>query len=271
MRISVLLVCALIGCSHGAAGVPDGGGNGGAGGGTSWRPVAGASWDWQLATPIDPSAQVDVYDIDMFDNDASVIASLHAMGRRVICYVDIGSWENYRPDASQFPTSVLGAVFTGFPDENWLDIRQIDLLAPIMSARFDLAQQKGCDGIEPDNMDGYDTSAHESTGFPLSYADQLAYNRWAATQIHMRGMAAGLKNDGAQVMDMLPDVDFAVSEQAFEYDEQDEFVPFINENKPVFEAEYNLPLSSFCPLANQLNFSAILKDTALDASRQACR
>lgn len=42
-----------------------------------------------------------------------------------------------------------------------------------MQARLDLAVQKGCDGVEPDNVDGY----QNNSGFPLTAQDQLAYNR----------------------------------------------------------------------------------------------
>ena len=59
-----------------------------------WIPPANTSWDWQLNTPVDQSTDVTMYDIEMFNNDASVIASLHAKGRKVICYTDVGSWEN---------------------------------------------------------------------------------------------------------------------------------------------------------------------------------
>ena len=88
-------------------------------------------------------------------NDASVIAALHTQGRKVVCYVSVGSWEDWRPDADRFPTSVIGEDYEGWPGENWLDIRQIELLAPVMRARLDLCRVKGFDGIEPDNIDGY--------------------------------------------------------------------------------------------------------------------
>src|SRR5215212_5167822 len=66
---------------------------------TIWRPAATTSWQWQLSTPVDLSVDAAVYDIDLFDNDASVVAALHARGRRAICYMSAGSWENWRPDA----------------------------------------------------------------------------------------------------------------------------------------------------------------------------
>ena len=38
-----------------------------------------------------------------------------------------------------------------------------------------------------------------TTGFPLSGADQLRFNRWVAREVHRRGMAVALKNDPDQV------------------------------------------------------------------------
>jgi len=89
---------------------------------------------------------VQMYDIDMFDNDASVVASLHHKGRKVVCYIDVGTWENWRPDAKKFPKFVLGK-HNGWPGEKWLDIRSIDILGPIMQARMDLCQAKGFDAM----------------------------------------------------------------------------------------------------------------------------
>jgi hypothetical protein len=53
--------------------------------------------------------------------------------------------------------------------EKWLDIRRIDLLAPILRARLDLCNVKGFDAIEPDNIEIYDNN----TGFPLTYNVQF--------------------------------------------------------------------------------------------------
>lgn len=235
-----------------------------------WKPTVGMTWDWQLAVPINPTTDVQVFDIDLFDNAPAVMSDLHARGRKVICYVDLGSWEDNRADAGSFPMSVLGATYDGFPHERWLDIRRIDLLSPIVRARLDLAKSKGCDAVEPDNMDGYDTSAHESSGFPLTYADQIAYNKFVAGEAHARGMAVGLKNDINQVQDLVSTFDFHVSEQCFQYDECSDLMPFIEAGKPIFEAEYSLQLAQFCPMAETDKISAIRKKNELDAYREAC-
>src|SRR5215831_21345640 len=97
-----------------------------------WHPhPTTAPWQWQLQGRVDLSVKAPVYDIDM-DDPASVIRRIHARGARAICYVDVGSWEPYRKDAGKFPKRVLGRHFQAFPNERWLDIRQLRVLKPIM-------------------------------------------------------------------------------------------------------------------------------------------
>jgi hypothetical protein len=240
-------------------------------------------WDWQLAMPVkvNPDTSIKIYDIDMFDNEkTTTIKTLHDKGYRVICYLDVGSWENWRDDAAAFPRSLLGATYAGFPDERWLDIRDVNsvksqtgmALANILSARFNRAQTMGCDAVEPDNMDGYDKTAHEASGFPLTYEDQIYFNLWVAAQVHARGMLVGLKNDINQAHDsrIYTGFDFVVSEQCFQYNECGYFSDFLKLNKPVFLAEYRLALSKFCPKAKAQRISAIKKRPALNAIREDC-
>jgi hypothetical protein len=231
-----------------------------------WTPALNTAWQWQLTTPVDQSVNVPVYDIDGFDNTAGVVASLHAQGRKVICYVNVGTWENWRSDAGQFPSSVLGGG-NGWPGEKWLDIRQISVIGPIMQARFDMCKAKGFDAIEPDNIDGYSNS----TGFPLSYQDQINYNTLIAQQAHALGLSIGLKNDLGQVADLLPHFDWALNEQCFQYGECSALTPFIKAGKAVFEVEYGGQTSQFCSQANAMNFNAMLKNLNLDAYRVPCR
>ena len=199
-----------------------------------WQPAPGLTWQWQLSGAIDTSYDVAMYDIDLFEAPQSVIDELHAAGRVVICYFSAGSYEDWRPDAADFPAEVLGNPLEGWPGERWLDIRRIDLLGPIMQARLEMAVQKGCDGVEPDNVDGY---ANDS-GFPLTAADQLAFNRFIANEAHKRNLSVGLKNDLDQIGELVEYFDFAVNEQCHEFDECDRLQPFIDAGKPVFNAEY---------------------------------
>ncbi len=234
-----------------------------------WHPKPGLTWQWQIGNDdIDTSIEADVYDIDLYV-DQAVIDELHAKGRKVICYISVGSWEDWRPDKDQFPAEVLGKDYDGWKGERWLDIRRIDLLAPILLARLDLCQAKGFDALEPDNMEIYTND----TGFPLTYDDQLKFALWLADEAHKRGLAIGQKNASDQVKELVDIYDFAITEDYFYYNEADKMIPYIEANKPVFAAEYtDLPgdFAVFCQRAKQLNFSAILKHRGLDAWIQTC-
>lgn len=235
-----------------------------------WQPALNTSWQWQLDGAIDQTVDAQLFDLDLFDTEASLVAALHAQGRKVVCYISVGSWEEWRPDADQFPAAVIGNDYEGWPGEKWLDIRQIDQLAPIMRARFDACRAKGFDGIEPDNIEGY----ANDTGFPLTAQHQLTYNIWLANEAHARGLSIGLKNDADQVTELLPHFDWALTEDCFDQGWCHQLTPFVNAGKAVFAAEYTdtgMTTGQFCPQANALNFNGILKHRDLDAWRQACR
>lgn len=236
---------------------------------TWWRPSTGLTWQWQIGdNDIDTSIEAEVYDIDLYV-DQAIIDELHVKGRKVICYISVGSWEDWRPDKDHFPAEVLGKEYEGWAGEKWLDIRRMDLLAPILLARLDLCQAKGFDAVEPDNMEVWTND----TGFPLTYDDQLKFALWLADEAHKRRLAIGQKNASDQVKDLVNVYDFAITEDYFYYNEADAMIPYIEANKPVFAAEYtDLPgdFAKFCEQAKQLNFSAILKHRGLDAWIQTC-
>jgi len=231
-----------------------------------WQPRAGLSWQWQLSGPLDLAVPADVYDIDAVGTSAAQVASLHAAGRRAVCYVDAGSYEKGRPDAARYPAAVLGTVMDGWPDERWLDIRRWDALGPILRDRFAACRAKGFDGVEADNVDGY----AGDTGFPLTAADQLTFNRRLADLAHATGLAIGLKNDLDQAASLAPTFDFAVDEQCVQYRECDSLRVFTAAGKPVFHAEYDLTTATFCPVTRPLGFSSIRKHLSLDAWREVC-
>ncbi|MFH8726137.1 endo alpha-1,4 polygalactosaminidase [Streptomyces termitum] len=233
--------------------------------GGHWRPAPGLAWQWQLSGRLDPAVDVPVYDIDGFDHPAATVADLHRRGRKVICYLSTGAWEEFRPDAGRFPEAVLGEG-NGWEGERWLDIRRTDVLEPLMAKRLDMCRDKGFDAVEPDNMDGY----RNRTGFPLTAADQLRYHRLIARLAHDRGLAVGLKNDLDQIPQLLPHVDFAVNEQCAQYAECDRLAPFVAAGKAVFHTEYELPTARFCPHARELGLSSMLKRYELDAWRRPC-
>ncbi|MFB6872742.1 endo alpha-1,4 polygalactosaminidase [Streptomyces sp. NPDC056323] len=230
-----------------------------------WRPEPGTGWQWQLSGRLDPAVDVPVYDIDGFDHKASAVADLHRRGRKVICYLSTGAWEDFRPDAGKFPASVRGKG-NGWEGEYWLDIRRTDILEPLMERRIQMCAEKGFDAVEPDNMDGY----RNRTGFPLTAADQLRYNRLIARIAHRHGLAVGLKNDLGQIPELEPDFDFAVNEQCEQYEECEKLTPFVKAGKAVLHVEYELPLTRFCADSRRLGLSSLLKKYELGVWRQEC-
>jgi hypothetical protein len=240
-RAAVGIACALALAACGGGG----GGNEGdapaaasptatpSGGPARWTPSAGDSWHWQLKGTLDTSVDATVYDIDLFDAPQATIDALKAQGRRVVCYFSAGSSENWRSDFARFAAADMGNPLDNWPGERWLDTRSANVRA-IMQSRLDLAVSKGCDGVEPDNMDAY----QNGSGFALTAETQLDYNRFIAREAHARGLAVGLKNDTDQLAALEPEFDFAVNEQCHEFTECEGYSVFTGRGKPVFNAEY---------------------------------
>jgi hypothetical protein len=225
----------------------------------------------------------DVYDIDGFENSAATVAALHAMGKKVICYMDAGVYETYRSDASKFPAGIWGAADEGWAGSYWLDIRRINDLAPIMQARFQMCKDKGFDAIEPDEITGWSNNS----GFSLTYADQIAYNRALAGWAHAIGMSIGLKGDLEQAHDLVDDFDWTLNEECYQYNECTTISNegpgadgkdwpglqlFAQANKAVWIAEYQ-PLSAaqcVSSVANHFNTAVYTLGLPLSGGRQPC-
>ncbi len=213
-----------------------------------------------------------MYDVDLFDVSTDVIDELHAAGRIVICYFSAGSHEDWRPDEDEFPPTTLGQPLDEWPGEHWVDIRH-ERIREVMAARLDLARERGCDGVEPDNVDGY----ANDTGFPLAAEDQIDYNRWLAKESHRRELSVGLKNDLDQVDDLVGSFDWALNEECLAYDECDRLRPFVSAGKAVFHVEYVddpeqgvAKADEVCPALAGTSFSTLIKEWDLGAWGIAC-
>lgn len=237
-------------------------------------PKISDTWQWQLSGTVNESYNVKLYDIDLFDSSVNLINSLQSSNKKVICYFSAGSFENWREDAGSFPDSVIGNTLDNWAGERWLDIRSSAVLS-IMKDRLDLASEKGCDGVEMDNVDGYTNNS----GFPLTANNQLVFNKKMANESHKRGLFVALKNDGEQTEELEPFFDLVVNEQCHEYDECVDYDPFINANKPVLNAEYaenyvnntSGARDALCTTALQENIRTLVLPLNLDDSfRYSC-
>lgn len=240
-------------------------------GAVTWAPRPGQSWQWMLSS-VPTSAQlaatrgIAVWDVDGFDTSAQRVAEIHARGSGAVCYLSAGSWESWRPDAGAFPAALKGRNLDGWAGERWLDIRQRGVLQPIMASRMRMCKAKGFDAVEPDNVDGY----ANSTGFRLTGADQLGYNRMIAQTAHLLGLRVALKNDVEQVRALAPYFDFAINEECYAYNECGAYAAFRAAGKAVWIVEYSTRTTAFCPKAIAAGFDAMKKRLSLDAYRVGC-
>jgi len=123
-----------------------------------WQPAVGAQW--QIVINNNVSVDVSkgsipsspgIWDIDLFNTPKDIFDDLHSQGKKIICYFSAGSGEDWRPDYSQFAPADLGEKLGCWPGERYLNINS-DGVWKVMAGRIKLASEKGCDGIDPDNM-----------------------------------------------------------------------------------------------------------------------
>ena len=246
------------------------------------------SWQYQLSDSgsIKRVSGVNLYIIDM-DTARTALPKLKAAqpSARVICYFSAGSYERYRADddADRGANSIraadwagaLGKPLAGWPDERWLDIRSARVRS-VMARRMRFARSIGCDGVDPDNVDGYSTA----TGFPLVRADQVKYNAWLATTAHGLGLAVGLKNAVGLLPDLHPRFDFFINEECFAFQECSAY-DVVNPTKPVLGVEYcdgaaelgspTQDPACYCPQANARGWAFSVKRADLGWPGVSCK
>ena len=235
-----------------------------------WQPAPGTSWQIQFTGALDTSLDVQMYDLDLFDAPAATLQELEADGRALVCYFSAGSYEEWRDDAAAFPDEALGEPLEGWEGEWWLDIRHPEVRA-IMEVRLDEAVARGCDAVDPDNVNAY---TNES-GFPLTATEQLSYNRFLADAAHARGLAVGLKNDVEQIAELVDWFDFQLNEECASYSECGLLAPFTQAGKAAFHIEYvdawadaEALAAEVCGLGPSLD--TLIKTWDLGAERLAC-
>jgi hypothetical protein len=234
-----------------------------------WKPPAKPTWYWQLSGSVSTTKAVEIYDIDGFENTAKKVTSLHTAGKHVVCYIDVGGAEEYREDYGQFLKleeeghDVLGNYVEGWPEESWINVRELKYIEPIIRARFEMCAAKGFDAVEPDEMEAW----LNETGFSITKPEQFAYNKWIAETVHSLGMAVLQKEDGEQTVEQVPYFDGALVEECNQYGFCNEFLPYIEAGKPVLNAEYAWKTSQFCAHDKELGFMGARFNLALNGSR----
>jgi hypothetical protein len=236
-----------------------------------------------------------VISLDMIDVQTQAIARLKNAGKYIICYYSAGTSENYRSDAQSqrllAPALNLGEVQTGsggvWEGEKWLDIRgfasasssNADVIRSVMGARLDLAKSKGCDAVEPDNVDAWANNVSQNAppgtlAKAISAQAQLAYNRWTADAAHARGLSVLLKNDLDQVAELAPFYDGALNEECLAFNECPGLTPFRDAGKAIYVVDYQ-PVSFATTArkntANLLHLNVILTDVDVNRLEPVAR
>jgi len=233
-----------------------------------YKPSLYANWYIQLDGDLRTDIPADIYDVDLFDTPKETIEELKQNGKKVICYFNAGAYEDWREDAYKFDPEDIGKPMEDWEGEYWLNIKS-EKVRQIMVERMELAKSKGCDGVDPDNVNGY----QQDTGFDLTYQDQLNYNIFLSREAHKLGLSIGLKNDLEQINDLVDYFDFAVNEECHQYDECDMLSPFIQNGKPVFNIEYDekylndeTEFLNLCQDAHRRGFKTVVMPWDLDGS-----
>jgi hypothetical protein len=231
-------------------------------------PSPNTTWNIQLNGKINPNYNATLYEIDLFNAGTAMIEKLHQKGKKVICYLNAGCYEWWREDSNQFPEETLGNVLEEWNGERWLDIRS-PKLRPIMSKRLAVAKQKGCDGVEADNVNGHENP----TGFNITLQDQLNYNKFLANEAHKHGLSIGLKNDLDQIVELEPYYDFSINEECNQYEECELLKPFVDANKLVINVEYlTQNKEQYCNNSKSMGLSILFLPLKLDGTfRMECR
>ncbi len=233
-------------------------------------PPRGAEWDWQLSRPLNLGRSVRILDLDPDLVRATDIRRLKRRGIYLICYVSIGTWENWRSDRQRFPRAVIGRTYGEWPDERFLDIRRLDVLVPIMRDRFRRCRDLDFDAVEADNMDVHDNPS----GFRILPNDTVRYVRALAREAHALGLAMAQKNVPELPPRLVGILDFAITESCFRDGWCRHMRPWLHGRRAVLDAEYrNRPpdMRRACRDARRLGISLILKDEDLTRWRKTCR
>ena len=248
-----------------------------------WQPAVGTSWNYPIGSDSTSTNTygISVWDIDLFGATKSQVTGLQANGAKVICYFSAGSSENWRPDFKNFTDADQGADLDGWAGERWLNTNSQNV-RNIMAARIQMAKDKGCNGVDPDNMDAYNNGGG---GLKLTQTDAVSYARFLAANASALGLSVGLKNAGEIIPQVIDVMQWSVNEQCIQYTECDTYAPFIQAGKPVFNVEYpkgddtsnDQPiaaskLKSICDQTTNKDagFSTIVKNIDLDGWIEFC-
>ncbi len=192
-----------------------------------------------------PATDPTVYDIDAIQNPASTVTALNSKGFHTICYIEVGTAGNY------YSTTDEGVPTT----------------------YFDQLQAAG--DLGSNDLDETYNGNEGNTGFSISMAQEESYMINLSNYMHSIGLAWVGKNlddtGDSYAADMHPYADAVISEQCSQYSTCNLLSSYFG-NKAIFNAEYSLSTSQFCPADNSNGINGTLFSVNLNGSlRTPCR
>jgi hypothetical protein len=226
-----------------------------------------------------PAPAPGIYDIDAIINPASTVAALHAMGKHVVCYIEVGAAGNYYAASDEGLTTSyyaqlqnageFGAKVSGYP-EYYLDIKSPTTVSIIETMIRQQCAAKGFDAVETDIDEEY----NDPSGFSLTKADEEQYMTTLANYMHSLGLGWWIKNPDdtgdSYASDMYPYADAVLTEQCNQYSTCGALSAYVG-NKAVFNAEYRVKTTSFCPKDDARGFNGARFNLGLTGIRKPCR
>jgi hypothetical protein len=220
----------------------------------------------------------EVYDIDGIINPASTVDALHALGKRVVCYVEVGAAGSYYSASDEgigvtyygqlAAAGVLGSSVSGWP-EHYLDIRSPATVAIVESMIAQQCAAKGFDAVETD----IDESYNSNNGFGLTRADEEQFMTTLANYMHSLGLGWWIKNPDdtgdSYATDMAPLADAVLTEQCNQYSSCGLLGAYFG-HKAVFNAEYHRRPRQFCPADLALGINGAQFNLNLTGMRKPC-
>nr|AIG56066.1 secreted protein [Achlya hypogyna] len=195
----------------------------------------------------DSTSGVQMVLVDPDAVSARDVAAFRARGQTVVCYLSAGTIEKRRADyvenRAAWDAVLLGKMADW--DETWIDIRRLDAVLPLVTKRLDKLAAKGCQGVEPDNIDCYDNAdcwqhmSGVSSGNAVQAAE-VTYCKALAAASHDRNMSILIKNAAAIVPKLASVFDGAITENCVANDECGTYkTHLVDAGKAHFATEYS--------------------------------
>ena len=287
LAVTAVLVCVTLGFQS----VPR------ANASTWWSPPLGNQpWQWELSHPLRLSNAHDmgttdklpnrkrapapvIYDIDGIINPKSTVTALHALGKHVVCYMEVGAAGNYYSASDEglsttyyqqlHNAGVFGKKVPGYP-EYYLNIQSPSTVAIVESMIAKQCAAKGFDAVETDIDEEYSSAS----GFPLTKGSEESYMTTLANYMHGLGLGWWIKNPDdtgdSYATDMFPLADAVLTEQCNQFSTCGSLSAYVG-HKAVFNAEYRDSTASFCVKDDFRGFNGAKFNVGLTGVRKPCR